>query len=108
MGKSEIFRVGGDVMYSHTDRDTRTSSLRTYLIPGSMSSQDSESASRDKGHNIRGDFRIQWKPDSFNTFDFRPNISLNYNDSKSNSTSQTLGGGSGYEIITNSINQSTS
>ncbi len=108
VGKSEIFRVGGDVMYSHTDRDTRTSSLRTYLIPGSMSSQDSESASRDKGHNIRGDFRIQWKPDSFNTFDFRPNISLNYNDSKSNSTSQTLGGGSGSEIITNSINQSTS
>lgn len=82
VGKDEIFRVGGDVMYSHTDRDSRTESERIY---GKGVDQQSRSNkySRDKGHNIRADFRVQWNPDSFNTFEFRPNISLNYNNSSS-------------------------
>lgn len=33
IGNKEIFRVGGNIMYSHTDRDTRTSSARTYIFP---------------------------------------------------------------------------
>ena len=82
VGKEEIFRIGGDIMYSHTDRDSRTESERIY---GKGVDQQSRSNkySRDKGHNIRADFRVQWNPDSFNTFEFRPNISLNYNNSSS-------------------------
>jgi len=82
VGNQEIFRIGGNVMYSHTDRDSRTSSERIYG-KGVDQQNRSNKYSRDKGHNIRADFRVQWNPDSFNTFEFRPNISLNYNNSSS-------------------------
>ncbi|MDE6120542.1 MAG: outer membrane beta-barrel family protein, partial [Muribaculaceae bacterium] len=109
VGKQDILRVGGDVMYSHTDRDTRTSSETQYNFPNDSSSyNNANNIARDKGHNFRADFRIQWKPDSFNTFDIRPNISLNYNDSWSNDSSLTRAGDAALSEVTRSINRSTS
>ena len=90
IGKEEIIRVGGNVMYSHTDRDTRTNSERTYLFTDSTSLERQDKRSRDKGHNITADFRVLWNPDSFNTLEFRPNISLNYNKSTSVDSSMTF------------------
>lgn len=92
VGNKEIFRVGGDVMYSHTDRDTRKLQNRQYLFPDSTSYSESGSRARDKGHNLRADFRIEWKPDSFNTFDFRPRFSINHNDSESVDSTLTMAG----------------
>ena len=83
VGNGEKFRVGGDIMYSNTDRKSYQTQNRQYLFADSTSFQDSWSAKRDKGHNVRGDFRIQWNPDSFNTIDFRPNFSYNMNKSAS-------------------------
>ncbi|MDE5657209.1 MAG: TonB-dependent receptor, partial [Muribaculaceae bacterium] len=40
IGNKEIFRVGGNLMYNHTDRDTQTSSARTYIFPDSSSYYD--------------------------------------------------------------------
>lgn len=106
IGNGEIFRVGGDVMYSHTDRNTLKESNTVYTTRDTTS-QYSRSNAKDKGHNFRADFRIQWKPDSFNTLEFRPNISLNYNDSWSNDSSSTFAG-RGVSEITRSINRSSS
>ncbi len=83
VGKEEKFRVGGNVLYSHTNLHTRTRQNREYLFPDSSSYENSFKDTRDKGHNLRADFRIEWKPDSFNTFDFRPSMSYNQNDSHS-------------------------
>lgn len=85
-------RAGGDVLYSHTDQDTRKRQARQYIFPDSASYLNSQSASRDKGHNIRGDFRIEWKPDSFNTFELRPRFSVNLNRSWSADSSLTQAG----------------
>lgn len=106
VGNKEIFRVGGDVMYSHTDRNTIKESNTLYTTRDTTS-QYSRSRANDKGHNFRADFRMQWKPDSFNTFEFRPNISLNYNDSWRNDSSSTFSG-RGESEITRSINRSSS
>ncbi|MDE5643117.1 MAG: outer membrane beta-barrel protein [Muribaculaceae bacterium] len=92
IGKDEIFRVGGNLMYSHTDRDTRTSSARTYIFPDSSSYYDTDKSARDRGHTVRADFRVQWQPDSFNTFEFRPNFSYSRNDSWSLSDALTRNG----------------
>lgn len=108
IGKEEIFRVGGNVMYSHTDRNTITSSNRTYIFEDSTSTRKQAKQSRDKGHNFRADFRVQWKPDSFNTFEFRPNFSLNYNNSTSRDSSATFSGGRNIREINRSINFDTS
>jgi len=69
VGNKEIFRVGGDVMYSHSERDTRERRDRQYLFEDSTSYDNSMKRALDRGHNIRGDFRVQWNPDSMNTFE---------------------------------------
>jgi len=80
------FRYGGNIMYSHNDRDNWSRTHRLNLFnDGHNTQDDTEKASRDKGHNINGNLRLKWEPDSFNTLDFRPNFSLNFNDSRSNS-----------------------
>ena len=109
VGNKEIFRVGGNVMYSHTDRDTRTERFRRYNLDASdISHTTSNSVSRDKGHNVRGDFRIQWKPDSMNTFEFRPNFSFNFNKSSKSEESSTFSTSAGNPEMTRSINTGTS
>lgn len=109
VGNKEIFRVGGNLMYSHTDRDTRTERYRRYNLENSdISHVNSNSTSRDKGHNVRGDFRIQWKPDSANTFEFRPNFSLNFNNSDKYETSSTFSALEGNPEMTRSLNISSS
>ena len=85
----EHFRVGGDIMYSHSDRDTRTRTARQYLFEDSTSYYDANTAARDKSHNLRGDFRIKWEVDSNNTIDFRPNFSFNFNKSERADSSLT-------------------
>ena len=82
VGNQEIFRVGGDVMYSYNDRDTRKRSNRQDFFTDSTSYSDLLSQSNDIGQQISGRFRIQWNPDSLNTFEFRPRISVNLNESR--------------------------
>lgn len=108
VGKEEIFRVGGDVMYSYSDRDTRQSSDRQYLFADSTSYYNSNRTARDRGHNVRVDLRLQWKPDSFNTVDFRPNFSWNRNDSWSNDSSLTSAGDALRSPVAKSINSDDS
>lgn len=105
VGKSdESFRVGGDLLYSHTDQDTRTAQERQYLFTDSTSYVSSGSKSRDKGHNIRGDFRVKWKKDTLTTLEFRPRFSLNYNRSTSADSSRTYAGDLARSLVTRSIN----
>ena len=105
VGKSdESFRVGGDLLYSHTDQNTRTTQERQYLFSDSTSYLSSASGSRDKGHNIRGDFRIKWKKDTLTTLEFRPRFSLNYNNSTSADSSRTFAGDIARSLVTRSLN----
>ncbi|HAP30212.1 MAG TPA: TonB-dependent receptor [Porphyromonadaceae bacterium] len=108
VGKEERLRIGGDVMYSHTDRDTYTRQRRQYIFPDSASYENSYKEANDRGHNVRADFRVEWKPDSFNTFDFRPNFSYNQNDSRSWSADTLLAGSPGLPMVNRSYNRSSS
>lgn len=91
VGKEEIIRVGGDVMYSHTDRTSYQRRLRQYLLQENSYDENTVSDNNDKGHNVRADFRVEWKPDEYNTLDFRPNFSYNQNDSRSDVFSVATG-----------------
>lgn len=92
VGNQEIFRIGGDVMYSYNDRDTRKRSERQDFFTDSTSYSDGMSTANDIGQQINGRFRIQWNPDSLNTFEFRPRISLNINDSRKLEESNAFAG----------------
>lgn len=86
------FRAGGNVLYSHTDRDSHNLTARQYLFADSTSYYDSEATSRDKGHNLRADFRLKWELDSCNTLDLRPNFSFNSSNSFKTDSSMTRAG----------------
>lgn len=89
---SEKFRAGGNLLYSHSKRVAYNRTSRQYLFPDSTSYYDSESHSHNSGNNLRGDFRIKWEADSFNTLEIRPNFSLNYSNSEKNDSSFTRAG----------------
>lgn len=106
VGNGEILRVGGNVMYSHTDVRTNTRQNRQYLFQDSTAYNNSRKYSKDQGHNVRADFRLQWKPDSFNTLDFRPSMNFSSNRSWSNDSSMMLSGR--LENVTQSQNKALS
>lgn len=106
VGNKEIFRVGGDIMYSNTSRRTTMQRDRQNLFQDSTSYVNSWKKSRDRGHNVRADFRIQWNPNEANTFEFRPRMSFNVNDSWSADTSLTRAGT--MERVTSSRNSAYS
>lgn len=88
---SQKLRVGGNVMYSHNDRENRSRSTRRNIFTDGDTHDNTQKSSRDRGHNIGADFRLKWEPDSFNTLDFRPHLSLNFNKSDSYSTNFNYG-----------------
>lgn len=81
IGKEEIIRVGGDILWSNTDANTIKRQSREYLFGEYSTWSDIYNKTRDRGNNVRADFRVLWKPDSFNILEFRPNISFNHNKS---------------------------
>ena len=81
VGKDEVFRVGGDILFSNTDRVSESRSSRQWNETSNY--ENTEKYARDRSNNLRGDFRVLWNPDSFNTLEFRPNFSLNHNKSYS-------------------------
>lgn len=104
IGKEEIFRVGGNVMYSHTDRDSRQLQNRQYLFADSTSFAESGKRTNDKGHNLRADFRLKWEPDEYNTLEFKPRVSFNFNDSESIDSTLTLAGDARRSPVNRSFN----
>ncbi len=102
--EDEHFRVGGNVLYSHSDRDTRTTTARQYLFSDSTSYLNSQREARDKGHNVRGDFRLKWEIDTLNTLEVRPNFSFNFSRSTSNEASQTRAGDATRTLVNQSLN----
>lgn len=108
VGKDEILRVGGNVMYSRSDRFTQERSDRQYLFADSTSWYNSGKTARDIGNNVRADFRIQWKPDTLNTFDFQPNVSYNHSNSWSVDSALTMAGDAARTPVTQSRNMQAS
>ncbi|MCM1110179.1 MAG: outer membrane beta-barrel protein [Clostridium sp.] len=81
VGNGEIFRIGGDIMWNRSNRNTIQQQERQYIHDSLYSTIGKHTV--DRSQNVRADLRIQWKPDSFNTLDIRPNISWNHNHSGS-------------------------
>lgn len=88
VGKTEDFRVGGNVFYAHTSQNSVTDKNTIRLYSDYSQTQKSHSDSWDKGHNVKGDFRVEWKMDPNNTLDFRPSFEFNARDAESASLSR--------------------
>lgn len=108
IGNEEIFRVGGDVSYSYSNQDTRNKLNRQYLFTDSTSFENSRTNTLDRSNSITGNFRMEWKPDSFNTLDIRPTMSVNFNHSNSDNFSETFAGvGGNMDAMGQQVNKNT-
>ena len=104
VGKEEIFRIGGNILYSHTDRTVTQKSATQFLFPDSVSYQDAGSYNKDKGHNLNVDLRLQWNIDANNTLDFRPRFSMNFRDSEKTDSSILRAGDKDYSLVNQNLN----
>ena len=78
VGNEEKFRIGGNVLYTYSDRDSRSRFDTQYLFPDSVSYLRGGSKTRDRGHSLRAQFRLQWNMTEADVLDFRPEFSFNY------------------------------
>ncbi len=87
VGKVEI---GGNVRVNGSKTDSRFATSSQNFISTAASFSNSQNGSISKSRSLSGDFRIEWKPDSMTTINFRPNFSFGDNNSHSNGLSTTF------------------
>lgn len=105
LGKTEDLRFGGNVFYTHSDRTAKSLSETLYQIADSTSTSRSGSHSRDKGHNVRANFRLQWNIDPSNTIDFRPQFTFNSRNAVSNDSSRIFAGDAARTLVNSTDNR---
>lgn len=84
------WEIAGNVRVNGTKTDSRTATSSQNFISTTASFSNSRNGSISKNRNIQGDFRIEWKPDSMTTINFRPNFSFGKNHSHSDGLSATF------------------
>lgn len=104
VGKEEIFRIGGDIMFSATNQIDRRRTQRQDLFKDSTSYKNSESYSNNKSRNLTANFRMKWEIDSMNVIEFRPNFQYNHSQSHQNDTSLTRAGDADRTPVNRSLN----
>ena len=92
IGNEEIFRIGGDVMYSNTDRNVSSRQDRQYIFTDSTAYAYVRNLSRTRTNSVSANFRMLWKPDSFNTVEFRPTFKFNHLNSYSTDSTSNFSG----------------
>lgn len=78
------FEIGGNVRYQGSKTTSITKSAVQNFITTNASFSNSLNRSVSKNGGFSGDFKIEWKPDSMTTLNFRPSFSVG--NSSSNST----------------------
>ena len=107
VGNEEIFRIGGNLLYSHSEKKVTQKSATQYLFPDSVSYQNAGSWNDDKGHNLNIDLRLQWNIDENNTLDFRPRFSMNFRDSEKTDSSLLRAGDAMLTLVNKNLNLQT-
>ncbi len=82
--------VGGNVNYGWSDSDTRRYSSSQNFVTTNTSFSNSRNNNKSEGKNAGAEFKIEWAPDSLTRILFRPNLSINDNNSRGNGLSATF------------------
>lgn len=84
-------QIGGNVQYGYSDNNTQRRTSETQFLGENESSYSNDSTvSNRQRHDVRADFRLEWRPDTMTTIIFRPNASYSHTDNSNFSLSETL------------------
>lgn len=86
-GKVEF---GGNVNWSGSKTDAWSRSSSQNFVTTRTSFSNSFNSNKSRNSNVRGDFRFEWKPDSFTTLNIRPNFSFGENNSRGGGQNATF------------------
>ena len=84
------WEIGGNVRFNGSSSDSWTRSSSQNFVTTNTSFSNSFNQSISRNHSTTGDFRIEWKPDSMTTLNFRPSFSFGGNDSHGTGLSATF------------------
>lgn len=86
---TQKLEYGGNIQYGHSINDARRkSSTETFLGETSTFGKSESLSNRDR-HDLRVDFRMEWRPDTLTTVIFRPNANYSRTESLNSSWSST-------------------
>ena len=89
--ETKNFELGGSVQYGYRDNDVYSiGQVENFLPSGNSSFSNSNSGSRSKNRDWKGNIRMEWRPDSMTTLFMRGNVSWGDTYSASNSMSATF------------------
>lgn len=88
--ETQKLQVGGNVQYGFSDNDARVKRSTETFMGESSTFNNSTNNSRRKRHDLRMDFRLEWKPDSVTTIIFRPSASYSNTKTSGDSWSEEM------------------
>lgn len=88
-------------------RDVQSRSETQYLFPDSVSYSSAGSKTRDAGHSLRGDLRLQWNINDNNSLEFRPRFQLDFRDTQLNDSSKLRAGDAKKTLVNDNRNART-
>lgn len=87
---TEKLQVGGNIQYGYSDNDSREKSSSERFLGEESSYTNSTDNFARKRHDVRLDFRLEWRPDTMTTIIFRPNASYSHTKTIGDTWSETL------------------
>ena len=84
------FEIGGNMRFSGSRSYSRSITASQNFVSTNTSFSNSLNRSWNRNNSLSGNFRIEWKPDSATTLNFRPNFSFGNSESKSNGNNATF------------------
>lgn len=90
---SPLMTWGGNLRYSHSDKDAKSKSDRQNILPGDSTSYYNEkNYDNTRDDNIGFDLRMEWKPDTSTQIIFTPSFGYSKSHNLQNGTFSTLSG----------------
>ena len=90
--KKDKLDIRGNIRYRHNDREFDVESSNETLLGNESTFSNSRRTNKSNGHNLNGDFQVEWKIDSLSTLTFSPNFNYSKNSSLNDSWNKTLNG----------------
>lgn len=85
---TQKLRVNGNIQYGYSDNDSRRKNSTESFIGKVAPFSDDENESLRSRHDVRGDFKLEWRPDTLSTLIFRPNVRYSKTDTENKGWSE--------------------
>lgn len=85
--KRRKLKIDGSVQWNHSGSDNTSKTFSENFVNRTGAFSNSYNTNRSRNDNWNGNMRLEWRPDTLRTINFRPNFSVGYNDGLSRNAS---------------------